>query len=371
MSTIIVERKQEKISLPFSAGENLLVTGIQDTRYFVDDGVHHGYIDSEKTRFLFLDYGDTGASIRNYSSYIRAGSALNLTGAVYTYSGLLDSVSVMVQKSDGSYVLRKRLIPESNCLQLNDSELRKDLNNAVRSPGSYTITLYAWVSHTFLGNGTLLTDRQYLKVWESALGVGTNVKSRGNTAQRPASSAQSWTLAKGKWHYSRNDTLITGWLKCGDTKYYLTESGALTGWQVIGGRSYCFTNTGALQNGWTPSPEGMCYLKSGEEHLVGTQTVDGRDYIFDANGLVYRNRWRTTEAGRVYYGSDGATLTGWQRLPDGNMYLFRDDGICLATLVTVTKQTGTGKKVKKEKVTYVKSMHPTQPVTATSPNPSP
>lgn len=114
-------------------------------------------------------------------------------------------------------------------------------------------------------------------------------------------------------------------------RYYLDDTGVLqkNGWFRITNKN---ANTGAVSETWYNAGADGSVLKD------GYQTIDGKMYYFDQNGISYRKRWLNTEkGGRQYFGvdgvlyqnawfgiegtrADGSTYTNWYHADEkGNM----------------------------------------------------
>ena len=118
----------------------------------------------------------------------------------------------------------------------------------------------------------------------------------------------AWRQIKGVWYYfGAAGDMATGWYSVSGKWYYSDARGAMkTGWQLINGRWYKLADSGAMTEGWIPSGKIWYYLqadgsmkqgwlkdKSGnwyylsipDGHMVtGTQSIDGKEYRFDASG---------------------------------------------------------------------------------------
>ena len=74
--------------------------------------------------------------------------------------------------------------------------------------------------------------------------------------------------ANGDWVYADQDgAFVGGWVRDGGSWYYLDPSSKVmkTGWVADGGSWYYLSPSGAM--------------------LTGTQVINGRTYVFDANGI--------------------------------------------------------------------------------------
>ncbi len=165
----------------------------------------------------------------------------------------------------------------------------------------------------------------------------------------------SWYTSKGKLAKNR-------WIK---NKYYVDADGIrVTGKQQIGSKYYFFNkNTGELiRSTWIKSGSRYYYAKSSGvlyrkgryqisgyyyyfnkncRRMTGLRTISGKQYYFDPNnnGRMVTKKWVTIDgkhyyfkksgvmkknawvAGKRYVGSDGAAVTGLQKI-DGKYYYF-------------------------------------------------
>ena len=91
-----------------------------------------------------------------------------------------------------------------------------------------------------------------------------------------------WEYVDGDWYYFRlaadgngpEGSKATGWIPAGDKWYYTDpeDNGAMVlGWKVIAGNTYYFD-------------EGATY----GQRLTGEQTIDGKKYVFDGNGILIK-----------------------------------------------------------------------------------
>ena len=114
----------------------------------------------------------------------------------------------------------------------------------------------------------------------------------------------------GEWYYfDAAGYMKTGWLNLSDTWYYFDNSGAMvTDWQMIGGAWYYFD----LYDGWM--------------YTDSEYKIDGALYLFGANGAwkgtpgwnKQRNIW-------YYMNGAGQLTTGWKMI-GGEWYWFDSDG---------------------------------------------
>ena len=97
-----------------------------------------------------------------------------------------------------------------------------------------------------------------------------------------------WVRDGGQWYYldPSSKVMKTGWLADGGSWYYLTASGAMaTGWVNDGGTWYYLNASGKMATGWVKDRGSWYYLSPSGAMLTGTQVINGRTYVFDANGI--------------------------------------------------------------------------------------
>ena len=178
---------------------------------------------------------------------------------------------------------------------------------------------------------------------------------------------------RGHWYYFDESTgiMATGWTKHHNHQYYYNEDGwMLYGNQTIDGRTYTFDKVtgimisgvervegghwvyygadGARATGWTEHHGNRYYYNEKGWMLYGSQTIDGKKYIFDTvTGVLITNVERVEGGHWVYYGADGARATGWTE-HHGNRYYYNEKGWML-----YGNQTIDGKKYVFDKVTGV------------------
>ena len=97
-----------------------------------------------------------------------------------------------------------------------------------------------------------------------------------------------WVRDGGQWYFldPSSKVMKTGWLADGGSWYYLTASGAMaTGWVNDGGTWYYLNASGKMATGWVKDRGSWYYLSPSGAMLTGTQVINGRTYVFDANGI--------------------------------------------------------------------------------------
>ena len=100
-----------------------------------------------------------------------------------------------------------------------------------------------------------------------------------------------WVKDGGQWYYldPSSKVMKTGWVADGGSWYYLTGSGAMAiGWVNDGGTWYFLNASGKMATGWLKDRGSWYYLSPSGAMLTGTQVINGRTYVFDANGIWVR-----------------------------------------------------------------------------------
>ena len=107
-------------------------------------------------------------------------------------------------------------------------------------------------------------------------------------ADQDGAFVDGWVRDGGQWYYldPSSKVMKTGWLADGGSWYYLTASGAMaTGWVNDGGTWYYLNASGKMATGWVKDRGSWYYLSPSGAMLTGTQVINGRTYVFDANGI--------------------------------------------------------------------------------------
>ena len=119
----------------------------------------------------------------------------------------------------------------------------------------------------------------------------------------------------GEWYYYQDDELVTGWLKDGNTWYYLDpETGAMaTGWQYVNGVWYYLKDWGGMATGWQCINGVWYYLYSWGGMAEGWVLDNGVWYYLDPE--------------------TGAMQTGWKWLSNKWYYLYTWGGMAYNTAI--------------------------------------
>ena len=145
--------------------------------------------------------------------------------------------------------------------------------------------------------------------------------------------------ADGKRYFGTNGVMLTGLCVIGNDTYYFNPEGIMqTGFQDVpsadGSVLRCFFDSeGKRQTGWITVGDKKYYLNPDGTIAVTPTKIDGKTYLFDANGNVVTG-WYTAEDGsKSYAGADGSLVTGWQTIGDAKYYF--DEKFIMAKSPTV------------------------------------
>lgn len=87
-------------------------------------------------------------------------------------------------------------------------------------------------------------------------------------------------------------------------------------------------------NGWD-TRNGKTYYYSNYKRLVGAQAIDGKHYMFNADGSLYTGLYNFNGV-MIYFSPDagGALVTGWQQI-DGGWFYFSDTGALITNCIFI------------------------------------
>ncbi len=184
-----------------------------------------------------------------------------------------------------------------------------------------------------------------------------------------------WYEMEGETYYfTKNTKLATGWQTIDGKRYYFDSQGSMyTGTWKIGSSYYHFCTeqglegvlgTGLFEDG------GNTYYANGSGVLQrGWQKIDGEWRFFhhetgaEEEGKIQTNYWAVVSQGegaepKIFYFLNGAKLaTGWQTI-EGRRYYFDGNGILKTGFFQVGKNTYYGKKAESLEETEILESHP-------------
>jgi glucan-binding YG repeat protein len=134
----------------------------------------------------------------------------------------------------------------------------------------------------------------------------------------------------GEFYYADEEFhLLTGWISnASGYCFYLNEDGTMlmNGWAELPDGTKCWLDSDGsiLKNSWLDTAEGYYYLDKNGNPVTGEQTIGGKDYVFDQNGIRMDGMIETDDGKTVVTDESGALLSGWQEI-DGKRYYFDPD----------------------------------------------
>ena len=135
-----------------------------------------------------------------------------------------------------------------------------------------------------------INGRDYLFGPSGYMATGFLKRANGDWvyADQDGALVSGWVRDGGQWYYldPSSKVMKTGWLADGGSWYYLTASGAMaTGWVNDGGTWYYLNASGKMATGWVKDRGSWYYLGPDGAMFTGTHVINGRTYVFDANGI--------------------------------------------------------------------------------------
>lgn len=137
---------------------------------------------------------------------------------------------------------------------------------------------------------------------------------------------------KNWYYYDETGKLITGWKLYNSVWYYLDGNNEeYPGLMVsdtkknIDGKDYIFDADGAMQVGWIFRKEGWYYASSDGEVQTGWRSIDGVWYYLDGNneeysGLMVSSCKKEIEGKYYFFTSSGSMWRGWIKYEEGWYY---------------------------------------------------
>ena len=137
------------------------------------------------------------------------------------------------------------------------------------------------------------------------------------------------SLGSGKKFYLYEDGSVKqGWQTIGNETYYVKDNYMLEGEQTIEGKIYNFDQNGVLKTGLQTTIKGEKYYinENGEYQTGWIDANNERYYISPETGYAVEG-WQTIES-KIYYFGIGTKrlLHGWQSLGSGKKFYLYEDG---------------------------------------------
>lgn len=108
--------------------------------------------------------------------------------------------------------------------------------------------------------------------------------------------ANKWIQSDGAWYFmDSNGNMVTNkWVKSSGNWYFLNSNGTMMAnqWVQSGGVWYYVNANGSMAaNQWIKSGSDWYYVDSNGSMVTGSRTIDGRNYVFLANGKMQETNY--------------------------------------------------------------------------------
>lgn len=135
-----------------------------------------------------------------------------------------------------------------------------------------------------------------------------------------------FTDASGTYYLSPADgSIARGQCRIDGADHYFTADGVkMTGWVVLNDLKYFYdpANNGTMKREWLSDEKGNFYYfdKNDGHMLTGDQTIDGKRYLFNENGIRITGMTAREDGSYYYDPATGAMVTGWFSAADKTYY---------------------------------------------------
>ena len=133
-----------------------------------------------------------------------------------------------------------------------------------------------------------------------------------------------WLKLDGKWYYfDKNGVAVTGWNKI-DGKYYHFTGGCVmdTGWKKIDGKWYYFGTDGVMRTHWQEI-DGTYYYFGGSGQMTTGWKQIGKNWYYFSKGAMTVGWLHINNDGWYYFNKDGVMQSGWKKI-SGKQYYFKN-----------------------------------------------
>ncbi|MCI8569532.1 MAG: hypothetical protein HFJ11_06110, partial [Bacilli bacterium] len=121
------------------------------------------------------------------------------------------------------------------------------------------------------------------------------------------------SVAEGRFYLNSEGKIKQGWNEIDGEKYYVENNYMVSGFKEINGEKYFFgLTTNKLLHGWNNISYNYWYQDENGKMVIGSQNIEGRDYLFDNNG--YLQGFKNINGQLYYFNPDGTQAKGVQRM---------------------------------------------------------
>ena len=152
---------------------------------------------------------------------------------------------------------------------------------------------------------------------------------KGGSGTENPTVKNGWEKVNNNWVYYINDKKAIGWNRIGGKWYYFNSTGVMQkGWQQIASKWYYFDGSGVMQTGWKKISEKWFYFLGSGEMATGWKKIGTSWYYFNASGVM-QTGWKKISGNWYYLDSTGAMQYNWKKI-GGNWFYFGKDGVMRA-----------------------------------------
>ena len=273
-------------------GERLWVNALfenpEGERYYqIDDSGTAGYVAAECVSPIRFNYEDVEIANLQISQRMQPGEEYDFIGRITAQYSAIDEVALTVTDSSGKAVLSHALAKHSGVYDLESDTFDLLADFRVLEEGSYTVTVEAEGVNHYVQSGKIRTDSQRIPLVNQVLYVGNAPEVPMDMPEPTPVTRDGWVYENATWYYYEQGVPRTGWYCYHGADYYLKSDGSVTtGWAVINGKPRFFSRTGSMRTGWIETEQGRMYLMSNGAPAVGKRIIDGREYLFAADGYL-------------------------------------------------------------------------------------
>ncbi|WP_238900452.1 hypothetical protein [Clostridium sp. YIM B02500] len=148
----------------------------------------------------------------------------------------------------------------------------------------------------------------------------------------------------GEDYYYSDGEMKTGWVKYGDSWYYMDDDGKMaTGWRKVNGFWYYLHSDGEMATGWINDGEGWYYLYP-QGSMASDTEVKGY-LVYNGGKMVTGTGWRYID-NDWYFLKDDKVVNGWLKDKGYWYYLYGGGSMAHATWINEYYVDDNGKWIK-------------------------
>ncbi|MDD3279634.1 MAG: L,D-transpeptidase family protein [Lachnospiraceae bacterium] len=186
------------------------------------------------------------------------------------------------------------------------------------------------VSYTARTGLTQIGDKHYIFNDDgvSMAAAGTPIYNGSKYCFNTDGSLRSGWITIGSWKMYFDTTTFKGAVgvsKIDNKLYVFDDNGILltgSGTAIVNGKKYYFNADGSIQVGWVTLGNWKMYFNpSTGAAVTGVSQVEGKQYVFDENGIWLTGQGTQVIGGKKYcFNSDNTVRTGWVTIGNWKFY---------------------------------------------------